>query len=254
MANIYLRLPSYLCNFARNSMMDGKGGQICLRPEQPLVFSEFDAQYRVLSRNIFPLAVTHNDGRIPSCLSQQDWKLLMRGYSPVTQKQMLKRDRKVYLSYMEIAQLYCQQLQYGNSSDYDYLCIALPSRVFLDGEYRVPNEGWNLSVKAVSALENCFVEDFLIALGEWNRKTKIHCLYPHGSIDDRDQIERKRNSMLERFLLHYDISVSKDYHEFNALRIKLWRLLQEYSLPDILSVDEEDITYRDTNEKIITLS
>jgi hypothetical protein len=31
-------------------------------------------------------------------------------------------------------------------------------------------------------------------------------------------------------------------------------LLQEYSLPDILSVDEEDITYRDTNEKIITLS
>jgi hypothetical protein len=235
-------------------MMDGKGGQICLRPEQPLVFSEFDAQYRVLSRNIFPLAVTHNDGRIPSCLSQQDWKLLMRGYSPVTQKQMLKRDRKVYLSYMEIAQLYCQQLQYGNSSDYDYLCIALPSRVFLDGEYRVPNEGWNLSVKAVSALENCFVEDFLIALGEWNRKTKIHCLYPHGSIDDREQIERKRNSMLERFLLHYDISVSKDYHEFNALRIKLWRLLQEYSLPDILSVDEEDITYRDTNEKIITLS
>jgi hypothetical protein len=234
--------------------MDGKGGQICLRPEQPLVFSEFDAQYRVLSRNIFPLAVTHNDGRIPSCLSQQDWKLLMRGYSPVTQKQMLKRDRKVYLSYMEIAQLYCQQLQYGNSSDYDYLCIALPSRVFLDGEYRVPNEGWNLSVKAVSALENCFVEDFLIALGEWNRKTKIHCLYPHGSIDDREQIERKRNSMLERFLLHYDISVSKDYHEFNALRIKLWRLLQEYSLPDILSVDEEDITYRDTNEKIITLS
>ena len=254
MVNIYLRLPSYLCNFARNSMMDGKGGQICLRPEQPLVFSEFDAQYRVLSRNIFPLAVTHNDGRIPSCLSQQDWKLLMRGYSPVTQKQMLKRDRKVYLSYMEIAQLYCQQLQYGNSSDYDYLCIALPSRVFLDGEYRVPNEGWNLSVKAVSALENCFVEDFLIALGEWNRKTKIHCLYPHGSIDDREQIERKRNSMLERFLLHYDISVSKDYHEFNALRIKLWRLLQEYSLPDILSVDEEDITYRDTNEKIITLS
>ena len=254
MANIYLRLPSSLCNFARNSMMDGKGGQICLRPEQPLVFSEFDAQYRVLSRNIFPLAVTHNDGRIPSCLSQQDWKLLMRGYSPVTQKQMLKRDRKVYLSYMEIAQLYCQQLQYGNSSDYDYLCIALPSRVFLDGEYRVPNEGWNLSVKAVSALENCFVEDFLIALGEWNRKTKIHCLYPHGSIDDREQIERKRNSMLERFLLHYDISVSKDYHEFNALRIKLWRLHQEYSLPDILSVDEEDITYRDTNEKIITLS
>lgn len=254
MANIYLRLPSYLCNFARNSMMDGKGEQICLKPEQPLVFCEFDAQYRVLSRNISPMPYWHKEDQIPACISQQDWKMLMKGFSPVTQKQMLKRDPKVYLTYTEIAQLYCQQLKYCNSEDYDYLCIALPQRVFLDGSYHYTNAGWNMLEKSITPLINCFVEDFLIALGEWNRKTKIHCLYPHGSIDDRDQIERKRNSMLERFLLHYDISVSKDYHEFNALRVKLWRLLQEYSLPNILEVNEEDITYRDSNEKIIQLS
>ena len=254
MANIYLRLPSYLCNFARNSMMDGKGEQICLRPEQPLQFCEFDAQYRVLARNISPMPYGYKKGDIPRCISQQEWKLLMKGWSPVTKKQMLKRDKNVYLSYMEIAQLYCQQLQHSNTEDYDYLCIALPQKVFIDGAYHYTNQGWNILRDSTSQLVNCFVEDFVIALGEWNRKTKIHCLYPHGSIDDREQIERKRNSMLERFLLHYDISVSKDYHEFNALRVKLWRLLQEYSLPDILNVRVEDITYRDTNEKIIHLS
>lgn len=253
MSNIYLRLPSYLANFARNSMMDAQGKQIFLPPEEPLVFSEFDAQYRCISQNLSPMVSAHSDGRIPPCFSQQEWKQLMRGYSPVTQKIMLKRDPKQYLTYEEIAQLYCRQLRHGNTEDYDYLCIQLPQRVFLDGEYRYVNAGWNISSLEVPSLVNCFVEDFLMALGEWNRKTKIHCLYPHGSINDDRQIERKRNSMLERFLLHYDISVSKDLHEFNALRIKMWRMLQEFSLPDILTVDNEDITYQDTDERIIHL-
>lgn len=253
MSNIYLRLPSYLANFTRNSMMDAQGKQIFLPPEEPLVFSEFDAQYRCISQNLSPMVSAHSDGRIPPCFSQQEWKQLMRGYSPVTQKIMLKRDPKQYLTYEEIAQLYCRQLRHGNTEDYDYLCIQLPQRVFLDGEYRYVNAGWNISSLEVPSLVNCFVEDFLIALGEWNRKTKIHCLYPHGSINDDRQIERKRNSMLERFLLHYDISVSKDLHEFNALRIKMWRMLQEFSLPDILTVDNEDITYQDTDERIIHL-
>lgn len=237
MANIYLRLPSVICSYHRNYDVERK-----LDPFEPLKFSPYTDHAATLRSGL--ILYTKTCGKRSSCYSQQEWKNLLNGKSRDGQRQILKRDATQWLSYNELCTLEGVLLS-KRSENYDYLCIQIPKTILVGDREVKTNASYLLTPGTTKILQILLINDFKRALVDWEIGTFNHC-----TGIDNGYIRRGRMDTLERFLMRYDIPISKDSEEKDTLRRQLDRWFEKAKMME-KAYRTFDIEYEDTNDKVV---
>lgn len=237
MANIYLRLPSWIAAYHRNCDPDHH-----LSPFEPVKFSAFTDQ-AVVMRSGLIATVPSNNRKVVKCYTQQQWKNMLSGRKPDGGKQVMKRSETNWLTYDEVCVLMGSQLSHRSDS-YDFLCIQMPQTILVgDREVRT-NSSFCLTNEAIEELQELLTQDFKRAFVNWEIATQAHCV--HGN----RIIQRGQMNTIERFLMHFDIPVSKDGREKDSLRRQLLRWLENARVRE-KAYRTIDIEYEDSEDKVI---
>lgn len=236
MPNIYLRLPRSRCQFFRHR--DAKN---TIDPQTPIVFSMYTYEY-VIMRNSLTNASAITQKVNTQCFSHQQWLNMLHGRDPLGQKVVMKRDRKVPLSFDEVQQL-CGFRDYNKSLNDDYLCIKLPSEVEVVDTVRAVTPSWNLDRHGVHRLSEMLKNDFKRSIVEWALATFDFCT-SGGRI-----ICRSQSSMLERFMMRYGIEPTIEERDNLRRVIERWigteqNHLRAYSCFDMQYMDSKDKTIK----------
>ena len=144
MANIYLRTSKYVAAFMR-AIGDGQS----LPMTTPIEFSQYTEEYVVLTNGlrIIPEAQQHR----ASCYSQSSWQNMLRGRLPNGGKPIINRNPDDYLTYAEICTL--ERLPNKTKTEaYEFLCIAVPREVFIDGRVQRISKSYTLDTRAANQL------------------------------------------------------------------------------------------------------
>lgn len=211
MPNIYLRLPTVHCAFIRNRDIEHP-----LKPEEPLVISQFTDQAVVIRAGLFN-GHELQYGKFPNSYSQTEWNNMMQGCPPKGGEKILQRDPQQFLSFREVLQLEgLKNTRLVNS--YDFLCIKIPSEVRVGDRVLRTSSSWNLHRSASVRLLELYSVEFRRALCEWRLKTHEYCL--QNNITKYSNVE-----ILERFLLYYNITLNEI--DRDTLRRQLDRWLDD---------------------------
>lgn len=237
MANIYLRLPSWIAAYHRNYDTEHRLG-----PFDPVKFSSY-TDHAVVMRGGLVLQ-TNNSRKIVNCYNQTQWKNMLAGKKP-DGKQVMKRDADTWLTYDEICALMGVQISHRSDS-YDFLCIQMPQTILVgDREVRT-NSSFCLTNEAAEVLQLLLARDFKRAFVNWEIETQAHCIQ-----SDRI-IQRGQMNTIERFLMHYEIPVSMDGREKESLRRQLLRWLAKAHVLE-KAYRTFDIEYEDSEDKVVHL-
>lgn len=233
MPNIYLRLPTSRCQFFRHRDPDH-----VLANDEPLKFNMYMPEYIVLRNGISNAGAVMQqlDSR---CFSDQQWRNMLCGCSPLGGKPVVKRDFSKYLTFAEVQTL-CGRLDYDKSAKEDYLCIRLPREVMAAETVRVVTPSWNLTLPAARQMVVMLNNDFKRSVVEWALATFDFCT-SNGRVVCRSQA-----SMLERFLMRYGIEPSREEKDNLRRIIERW-FNQEHCNFRAYSI--MDMQYCDPNEK-----
>jgi len=214
MACMYVRVPHYVASFWRNRderKPIALGGRVDLSGEYLL----WQMMQQGLVRN--PDEEVVKEG----CFCERMWRKMLRGQSVVANEK--GRFVKVYPG-RDASQPLCDaevrsmagMKEAKSEGQSEYLCVVLPSRVYVNGiQYAVDGQ-WQLRGKTVQSfvleLRRCF----------WNECVsyveKFMAAAPRGT-------ERSANEGLDRFMTRYDIRVSSDNKERATLKRNYYRQL-----------------------------
>lgn len=196
------------------------------------------------------MPVDNSQRKPPLYYTQDEWVLLCCGTNTRTLKTTVQRNPKIYPSYQEIRRI--EGYPIGQRSDnYDYLCIQLP-RTWFDGVKERPINTDNpvhLATYYAQALVSTFIDQFDLALGQWELDNKMYCLREYSN---NKMLSRRRLDIIYRFFEAYDIPVARDEVELAAVRKKLSRILKMHRRARI-SGTTFDMSYTDSQEAIIDM-
>lgn len=234
MPNIYLRMPTSRCQFFRH-----RDPKHTMARDEPLQFNMYMPEYFLLKNGVSNAAAVTQSANT-QCFSEQQWRNMMAGRSPLGGTQVVKRDRRKYLTFAEVQNL-CGKKDYDKSVNEDYLCIKLPHDVEVVDTVRVVTPTWNLTTQAVRRLVVMLNNDFKRSVVEWALATFDFCV-AQGRIICRPQV-----AMLERFLMRYGIDPTAQEKDNLRRVIERW-FKQEHC--DFSAYSCLDMQYEDDSEKI----
>lgn len=235
MANIYLRLSNYVAAFMR-SVGDGDS----LPKSSPVFFSPYSDEYPVIVNGlrIVPEANQH----YAACYSQSAWQNMMAGRLPSGGTPILKRNPKEWLTYAEICTLE-RHTNRTRCDAYDFLCIALPSEVYVNGRVVRLNKAYTLDTSSAQQLRKMLKQTFIREYLRFEKKNRIFA--------EGHDFTRANYEILERFFMEHNIPVSHDTHERKSLKRQIlrWkdeglRMLNDPRLMDDLAVSRLDPSER----------
>lgn len=243
MANIYLRISSYVAAFMR-STGDGQS----LDKDQPITFSPYTQEYPVLVKGLRIVPEAHQHSA--SCYSQSAWQNMLRGCPPQGGSQVLNRNANDYLTFPEVCAL--DKLKNKNRSEsFDFLCIALPKEVRMGDRIVKVNKSFTIDTRPAQELRRLMREAFI---REYLRFEQDSITFARGQGIERTAIE-----ILERFMMEHDIPVSYDDRETDTMKrlARRWReearqLAQDpryESDINIARIDEKEIRRAERKEK-----
>lgn len=240
MANIYLRLPSVVCSFHRY-----RDPEHTLRPDEPCKYSRSSEHALILQTGLV-CRTGNSSNKSPRCYSQTEWEKLVNGISPSGKNVHINRDPSVWPTYDEICEIEGRKLS-DRSIHHDFLCIQIPLTVTLNGRVTRTNSNYSLNDKDAERLRALLVMEFNHALQEFERDNYDFCHTPDA---DGNIIQRSLPNILERFLLSYDIPVSKSAQEREALlrQMKRWKQVARKVLAKNYNFD---VTYIDSADKLV---
>lgn len=233
MANIYLRMPVSRCQYFRHREADNP-----LAKDEPVVFSRYSPEYFVMSNSL--IRTSEITG---VCFTQQQWKNMLRGRRPDGNVQVMKRDAKQYLTHGEVLLLNGNN-DYERSDNEDYLCIRLPNEVYFLDAIRPVTQAWRPGTAGLRQLIVLLNNAFKRSVVEWALSTFDHCV-SQGRV-----VCRMQTSMLERFLLRYNIEPTMS--EKDNLRRVITRWLQSEHC-NFSAYSCMDMRYEDPHEKRINI-
>lgn len=235
MPNIYIRLPMSRCQFFRH-----RDPKHVLAPDEPLVFNMYMPEHFVMRNHLSNAAVVTQRVNM-QCFSQQQWRNMMQGRSPLGGSVILTRNPHEYLSFDEVQLLNGKQ-EYSKSDNEDYLCVKLPSEVEVVDVVRQVTPAWNLSSRGIRQLLVMLNNDFKRCVVEWALSTFDFCT------SDNRIICRRQTAMLERFLMRYGIESDDNGKDSLRRIINRWLTSEHnnfkaYSCADMQYIDDKERTF-----------
>lgn len=235
MPNIYLRLPTNRCQFFRN-----RDPKKPIAKHEPLVFNAYTPEYHVLRDSLYNAAAQQRVNM--QCFSHQQWRNMQYGRHPLGGNVIDRRDVDEYLTFAEVQKLNGYK-DYNKSVNEDYLCIKLPSEVFVIDTVRTVTPTWNIQVDGLHHLIVMLNNDFKRSIVEWALSTFDYCT-SNGRV-----IARSQTGMLERFLMRYGIDQTLEEKDNLRRIIDRWlrsehKNFRAYSCLDMQYEDDNEQEYR----------
>ncbi len=235
MANIYLRVSRYVAAFMR-ATGDGQS----MPPSQPVEFSRYTQEYVTLTNGL--RIIPEQQQSRASCYSQIAWQNMLRGRMPQGGKPIILRNPDDYLTYSEICTLEALPNK-TRSEAYEFLCIALPREVCIDGTVIRVHKSYTLDTRAANDLRGLLRDTFIRVFYDFDQRNRIFA--------QSQGFHRSDTEILERFLAEYNVPVSHDKKERNTLRrlVRRWRKEASYLVQSPTIIGDDLVTRIDEHER-----
>ena len=235
MPNIYLRLPTSRCQFFRH-----RDPKRVLAKDEPLTFNMYMPEHFVMRNHLSNTPIVTQRVNM-QCFSQQQWRNMMQGRSPLGGSVILTRNSHEYLTFDEVQQLNGKQ-EYSKSDNEDYLCVKLPSEVEVMDVVKQVTPAWNLNLCGIRQLLVMLNNDFKRSVVEWVLSTFDFCT------SNNRIIGRRQTAMLERFLMRYGIDLDDNGKDSLRRSINRWLTSEHnnfkaYSFADMQYIDDKERTF-----------
>lgn len=193
MANVYVRVPWYVAAFMR-----GRDEEMQLTEWQPMKFSEYSQEYHIISGDLRYI----DEARLSDlCFSQRGWQNLLKGKAAAGGKVILNRNPQVWPTARELCVLRRKEPT-GRQLSNDYLCIEMPKEVYYNRSVHRTNSCYALSYDGAKKLADLMYGEYCRTFTMWLEHEEQMCRARH--------IPRKRNVMVERFMVQYNILVHEE--------------------------------------------
>ena len=234
MANIYLKVPTYVAQFYR-----GRDVRNRLSEFQPVEFSPFQDEYAMLSSWL--TFVAEQDMDHTYCFSERMWKNMLNGRKPQGGKVQLKRDAQEWPSIDEVN--FLTGVQRNRKTDgFDYLCIAAPKSMVIGGQYKQVTASFTLPFRQANALVKQLRREFIRILLNWVREEMLFC--------DQQGIDRDLSMCVDHFFYHYNMCIGTNATDRDSMRRMAKRWLEDAKMLPVM-IDDEDtlMVYEKEGEK-----
>lgn len=227
MANIYLRLPLYLAEFYR-----GRNPKFQLGRDDIFCFPPQSEEWNIIRNGCAIMEPLKQRDR--HCYCQQQWKQLMDGFT-IDGKRLMKpflNGRRPDI--FEMAGLEGQPRP-KKSDKYDYLCIKLPSQVWVGERLVNINAGYSLTKSAHIELMAKMRYDWLRMFVSYFVNYCFSMFWSKG-IEEVNQ-----QDAMGQFCVNYNLSIDGDDMEF--MRKQMLREVYEWIEPGYSQLDPETKDY-----------
>ena len=232
MANIYLRVPTYVAQYFR-----GRETAHPLTEFQPVEFSVFTKEHVMMSSWL--VFTNEIDIKHATCFSERMWKNMLNGKPPQGGKTILNRDSHEWLTMDEINALMGQNGA-KRFDGFDYLCIAAPKTMLVGRQYKQVTSSFTLPFIAANELIRQLRTEFVRMLLNWLRQELTLC--------DVKGIRRDTVMCIDHFFHHYSICQGTNMKDRDSMRRMAVRWLEDAKmLPE--EIDDEDVTFIYEKEK-----
>lgn len=228
MANIYLRVPTYVAQFYR-----GLDAEHLLAEHDAYEFMEFQHEYWLM-KNYLHL-IPENQQTNNYCYSQRAWNNILAGKDPAGTKSILKRERTVWPTMTEVCTMIGEK-KIQRMDGYDYLCIKIPTEVMMGDALRKTNGSYSLEVRESLILQRILRNEFIHYFLDWVIQDRRYC--------NKVGLYRPIGSTIERFYERYYIQIGRDVKERNSMyRMSRRWIIEAKILPnDRIDFADSDIT------------
>ena len=234
MANIYLRVPTYVAQWYRGRVVDDP-----LTEFRAVEFSRFQMEYAMMEQWL--TFVGERDMEHTHCFSERMWKNMMNGCKPQGGKPILKRDPTQWLTMDEILFLTCGQRN-RKTDGYDYLCIQTPRVIVIGGRFRQVTGSFTLGFKQANALVKQLRREFLRFFLHWICEELLVC--------DRRGVQRDVVMCIDHFFYHYNMCLGTNATDRESMRRMSKRWLEEAKmLPEDIDCEDALMIYENEEEK-----
>jgi hypothetical protein len=235
MANIYLRVPTYVAQWYR--------GRVA--PESPMgefkavEFSQFQMEYAMMGA--WMVFVNERDMEHTVCFSERMWKNMLNGCRPQGGKQMLKRDAGEWPTMDEINFLTGTKRN-KKTDGYDYLCIAAPKQMVVGGQYKTVTGSFTLPFRQANALVKQLRREFL--------RVFLHWISEELFVMERRGIRRDVVMCIDHFFYHYNMCLGTNATDRESMRRMAKRWLEEAKmLPEDIDCEDALMVYEKEEDK-----
>ena len=231
MANIYLRVPTYVAQFYRSRDIEHP-----LSEFEPVIFSPFQQESAMMASSIIFIDEQSADNAI--CFSERMWKNILNGRKPQGGKAQLKRDPQEWPSMDEI--LFLTNTQRNKKTDgFDYLCIAAPKAIVIGGHYKPVTNSFAIPARQANELVRQLRMEFVRILLNWVRNEQSLC--------DKRGIQRDVIMCIDHFFYHYNMCLGTNGSDRDSMRRMAMRWLEEAKmLAD--DINDEDVLFEYESE------
>ena len=226
MANIYLKVPTYVAQFYRGRDVSNR-----LTEFQPVEFSQFQQEMAIMETGLILVPEQQMDHTV--CFSERMWKNMLNGRRPQGGKTQLKRDPQEWPTMDEILYLTDQQRN-KNTDGFDYLCIQAPKSVVIGGQYKTVTTSYTLPFRQANALVKQLRREFVRILLNWTKKELALC--------DLRGVERDVIMCIDHFFYHYNMCLGTNGTDRDSMRRMAMRWLEDARmLAD--DINDEDVLF-----------
>lgn len=240
MANIYLRVPTYVAQYYRGRVVPDPP----LTEFQAVEFSRFQEEYAIMESALTFTSEQESDHQV--CFSERMWKNLLQGKRPQGGKVIMRRDAKEWLTIDEVNYLTGNKRN-RKTDGYDYLCIAAPKQVVIGGQFRQVTGSFTLPFESANTMVRQLRREFLRIFLHWICEELLVC--------DRRGIRFDATSgrdvmmCIEHFFYHYNMSLGANTTDRDSMRRMAKRWLWEAKMLPNDITDEEVLFFYEKEEQ-----
>lgn len=226
MANIYLKVPTYVAQFYRGRDVNNQLGEF-----QPVEFSQFQQESAIMEAGLTLVPEQQMDHT--SCFSERMWKNILNGRPPQGGKAQLKRDPTEWPSMDEI--IFLTDVQRNKKTDgFDYLCIATPKTIVIGGQYKTVTGSYTLPFRQANGLVKQLRREFVRILLNWVTKELALC--------DLRGVQRDVIMCIDHFFFHYNICLGTNVPDRDSMRRMAKRWLEDARMIAD-DIEDEDVLF-----------
>lgn len=214
MANIYLKVPTAVAQWYRGRYRTPALGEM-----EAVELSAYQEEMAIIAADIMLVPERQMDHTL--CFSERMWRNILNGRPPQGGKALLKRDVQDWPT-MEEVNFLTDSAKNKKNDGYDYLCIAAPKQIVLDGRYRSVTTSYTLTQPGASQLARCMRTEFI--------RVMLHEILAEIALNDKRGIKRDMMSCIDRFFYRNNMCLGTNTRDRDSMRRMATRWMEEAKL------------------------